>query len=180
MMLSTSHKPLSGGVGFLHLHVEAGAADLARPAGGNQVVLVDQIAPGDVDDEGGIFHGGEFVSVHEAPRLRRRWHADQYRVGLGKRLMDALARENLVHQFVGLIGAGDADHPHVEGLRFSRHGLARGAHADDAHGLAAKRRDLGGNLIAQPLVVRPRRLDIPQAVRRCQQQRKGVLGEGWG
>src|ERR1700735_4108456 len=62
-------------VEFAVVDVQERTADTAFLERGNQRILVDKFAPGDVDHHGARFHGGEHTGTEHAWGLRRQLRA---------------------------------------------------------------------------------------------------------
>ena len=61
---------------FPDIDIENDAAQVIALEGISERILVDDLAPGDIDEEAPRLHGGEAILVKESVRLRRPLAAD--------------------------------------------------------------------------------------------------------
>jgi len=87
-----SQSGLSGGNGFDLVDVEAGAGEPPLLQGCDQRGFVNDLAAGDIHDQGRWLHGGDLGRADQVKARLVTCRADHDRVGLSQRLAHALAR----------------------------------------------------------------------------------------
>jgi hypothetical protein len=163
-------------------HVQAGRPQLAGPQGLGQGGLVDDRAPGGVDQHGRRLHAGQPLGPDQVLGGRRQPGVDAHEVGLGQQLVQLAPG----HAQGGLAvavqpPAGGVEDRHAEPGGPPGHRLADAAQADHPQGLAV---DLEAEEELRPPDPRLLGPQVPVPLGdppgRGQQQRPGQVGGGLG
>ena len=157
--------------------VDRGAGDLALVEGLGQRGLVDQAAPGAVDDPHRGLHPGDLGGADDVAGLGGHRRVQRQEVAAGPQVIQPL--DALDAQLLRLVGGQEgveADDRHPEPLRPLRHRQPDPAQPDDAQGLALELR--AGELVPVPLARFQAGVGLGDVPRQREQQRHGVLGRG--
>ena len=155
--------------------VDRRAGDLARVQGLSQRGLVDQAAPGAVDDPHRGLHPGQLRRADDVAGLGGHRRVQGQEVAPRPQVIQPL--DALDAQLLRLLGGQErveADDRHAEPLRPLRHRQPDPAQPDDAQRLALELR--AGELVAVPLAGFQAVVGLGDVPRQREQQRHGVLG----
>ena len=157
--------------------VEGGAAELAGLEAGEEVVELDQLAAGAVDEAGAVLHLADRRGVDQADRLRRLRHVQRDQVGPAEQVGELVAP--LDPEFAEALGGDElveGQDLHVEALGAGGDELADAAEADHPERLAV---ELGAlELGPVPAPGDQRFVRLGDVAEQRQGQRHRVLGGG--
>ena len=163
--------------GLLGDHVGAVGCQSAAFQRGSHRRLVDEAAPGRIEQDGSRLHFRQGAGVHQVEIFRRLRAVERDNVRLAQQGLQRHEPRPLRHR---LFMARRDEQAHPEGLGHPAHGLTDGTVAHQAHGPAAQLRQ---RLVpeaeiraALPLAVKDRRRMKPHLLGDLQQQGKGHLG----
>src|SRR5229473_4017939 len=124
---------------FTDINIESCAAQVIVLERLGEGPLVDDLAPGDVDDHAPRLHRGKAIRVEEAGCLRRQLAADHYEIAIRQEAIEIVRAAKLAESEwqrpVRLGVSAGAEDPHPEGRAKFADGEPDSAGAHDARGL---------------------------------------------
>ena len=164
--------------GFVDEHIQGGAGQLLPFQRFQQGLIVNQLAPGHIDEARAGLHqrqAGAGNQVHRAGRQRR---VQGHEIGLGQQFLQGHHRHAQAGREVGGHEGVVGDEAHTEGGGAARHFGTHAAQAHDAQGFVAHLNAHKGG--ALPLAGFHAGASLRDIARQRQHQRHGMLGGGHG
>ena len=162
------------GEGFFREDVHAGTGDFFLREGVYEGGFIDDGGAGDVDEEGGFLHEGEFLLAEEVLGLGGRGEGGDDDVGLGEDFSELVFEVDVVSEhFCGEVFLYGED-ACLEDFRSLGDGAADAAEAYDEDGLAEEGFPAGTDPFVGALVAD----GVGDAAHPCKEEGEGVLGDG--